>query len=349
MPSEDVRLGPVRKVRPPRPSGFTLIELLIVISFIGLLVALALPAVQSAREAARRTACVGNLRQVGMALHNYHSAHACFPINWRGDLYSPHGFPRGTIARPFSAYTRLLPYLDQGALYSHLNFATQTLPRNDQPFPFPENYTVNSTRLAVLLCPSDTQAPARPWDGGCSYRGNYGIGPSAGTTAETFDSGNGFYTLRSVLSAGSFPDGLAHTAAYSERLRGSGRRRPQSPERDFGEIRVAQSCTTASADYALDCCRLAAVKGFPEYVYAGHSWFLGDFECAAYNHAQEPNGRIPDAITMNEWDGIVTARSSHPGGVSTLMGDGSVRFVSQGISRRIWRGLGTRNGDELIE
>jgi prepilin-type processing-associated H-X9-DG protein len=58
---------------------------------------------------------------------------------------------------------------------------------------------------------------------------------------------------------------------------------------------------------------------------------------------------FPDAITMNEWDGIVTARSSHPGGVSTLMGDGSVRFVSQGISRRIWRGLGTRNGDELIE
>ena len=152
-----------------------------------------------------------------------------------------------------------------------------------------------------------------------------------------------------MLGPGSFPDGLAHTVAYSERLKGTANGVSVIPARDLGNIIVAPYCTVRDADYALSCCRVAAASGFPAYRDAGFTWFFGDFECAAYCHAQEPNGRIPDAVSAGPWDGIVTARSFHPGGVNALMADGSVRFVKDSIARPVWRGLGTRNGDELVE
>ena len=330
-----------------RAAGFTLIELLVVISIIGLLIALLLPAVQSSREAARRAQCQNNLKQIGLALHNYHEANQTFPLNWRGDLFAPFGVPRNTGARPFSAFTRLLPYLDQQPLYASINFAVQTYPDNSLAFPFPSNQTAYETRLNIVLCPSDGAATPTPF--GCNYRGNHGIGPMPGTTRETYDSGVGFYTIFAVLSAASFPDGMSHTVAYSERLRGTGSKTSATAERDFSEILVFSNCTVNSADYALGCAQLAATRSFPAYTRGGFTWFIGDFECAAYNHAQEPNGRIPDAITKGPWDGIVTARSLHPGGVNALMADGSVRFVQETIARTVWRGLGTRNGDELVE
>jgi len=82
---------------------------------------------------------------------------------------------------------------------------------------------------------------------------------------------------------------------------------------------------------------------------AGFTWFFGDYGCTAYNHAQQPYGRIPDAIAGGVWEGIATARSLHPGGVNSLMADGSARFMSESIARKVWRALGTRNGDELVE
>lgn len=243
---------------------------------------------------------------------------------------------------------RLLPYLDQSPLYDAINFSVQNYPNNDgSGFVFPQNLTAYITRINVFLCPSDVSSPRMSY--GCSYRGNNGIGPAPGTTMETYDSGNGFYTFAYVLNSGSFPDGLSHTVAYGERLLGTGDGSQIAPERDFGEIRVMAACITSDADYALYCCRVAATRGFPVYRLGGFTWFLGDFECTLYNHSQEPNGRIPDAITMNSWSGIVTARSFHPGGVNTLIADGSVRFVTDSISRKVWRGLGTRNGDELVE
>ncbi len=328
--------------------GFTLIELLVVVSILGLLVSLLLPAVQAAREAARRMRCANNLKQIGLALQGYHSAIGTFPINWRNDLFAPQGNPPNTIARPFSALTRLLPYLEQVPLYDSINFSVQNYPDNTNgTFSFPQNRSAYATTLDVFLCPSDGALSPTPF--GCNYRGNYGVGPAPGTTRETFDSGNGFYTFYSVLSAASFPDGLSHTVAYSERLRGSGAGGGLSPERDFGDINVLPYCTDRDADYALSCCRLASANGFPAFRTAGSTWFLGDFECTAYNHAQEPNGRVPDAIMRNSWIGIVTARSHHPGGVNCLMADGSLRFVNETIARKVWRGLGTRNGDELVE
>ncbi len=337
--------------RSPGRSGFTLIESLVVVSIIGLLVALVLPAVQSAREAARRAQCVNNLKQIGIALHNYEASNRSFPLNWRNPRIDPvRGLPHVIAGHPYSALTRLLAHLDQQPLFASINFSVETYPINyGDAFPFPANQTAYQTTLAVFLCPSD--GASSPTTYGCNYRGNYGVGPFPATAPETYDSGNGFYSFPGVLGPQSFPDGLAHTVAYSERLRGTGEGSGLlAPARDFGNILVMYDCDMRSADYALRCSQLAATRNFPSFRMAGFTWFYGDFECASYNHAQEPNGRIPDAIdTSGTYAGIATARSLHPGGVNSLMADGSVRFVKESIARQVWRGLGTRNGDELVE
>ena len=350
-------LGAELPTAPPGPRGvprgvrpaFTLIELLVVVSIIGLLIGLTLPAVQAAREAARRAQCANNLKQIGLALHNYESANKSFPLNWGSPRVDPslnHPFYIG--GRPYSALARLLPDLDNQPLFASINFSVETFPTDDgSDFPFPQNQTAFATNLSVYLCPTD--GASTPTRYSTNYRGNYGVGPSFSTTQETYDSGNGFYSFPGVLGPRSFPDGLSHTVAYCERLRGTGNGGGLFPARDFGNILVGINCTNRDADYALACCQLAATQGFPAYRDAGFTWFYGDFECTAYNHAQEPNGRIPDAITNSGWVGIVTARSLHPGGVNGLMADGSVRFFKDSITRGVWRGLGTRNGDELVE
>ena len=336
------RNRPHRAARP----GFTLIEALVVISIIGLLLALLLPAVQSAREAARRAQCQNNLKQIGLALHGYHAANGSFPINL---VWTTQG-----SARYFSALTRILPYMDHQALYSGINYEVRTIPlRISRLFEYPANLTAYETRVATYLCPSDP--PGRPTSHGCNYRGNQGVGPAPLKTAENYDSGNGFYACTSVTDAHSFPDGLSHTVAYSERLRGTGDSSSVlALDRDFGDLVGHPAYPYAvyrDADYALGWCQVAAVENFPAIRYAGFTWFFTELDCTSYCHAQEPNGRIPDAILNNQasrW-GIVTARSLHPGGVNALMSDGSTRFVSETIARRTWRALGTRNGGELVE
>ncbi|OJW10555.1 MAG: hypothetical protein BGO49_22815 [Planctomycetales bacterium 71-10] len=320
---------------------------MVVVSILGLLISLLLPAVQSAREAARRAQCQSNLKQVGLALHAYESSHRLFPLNWIAERIDPRDAPAAYGAvRPYSALARLLPFLDQPALFASINFDVESFPGAMlKEFPYPENESAFLVRVSTFLCPTDGSVLKAH---GCSYRGNYGVGPYPATNNQTYDSGNGFYS-NLPLGVGSFPDGLSHTAAYSERLLGTGPGPAFSAMRDFGNISVAWYCTDRDADFALACSRLAATRDFPKVRRGGFSWFIGDFECAAYNHAQESNGRIPDALFPGQWVGIVTARSLHPGGVSTLMGDGSVRFVRDGIGRPVWRGLGTRNGGELIE
>lgn len=338
------------KIRCPSRAAFTLIETLVVVSIIGLLVSLLLPAVQASREAARRARCQNNLRQIGLALHNYESANGSFPLNWRDPRVDPvRGDPWVIGCRPYSALTRLLPYLDQRPLFASINFNVENWPADDfSDFPFPWNFTAYATRLAVYLCPSDAGTNLSSL--GCNYRGNYGVGPHIHTSRECYDSGVGFYTFPGVLGPRSFPDGLSHTVAYSERIRGTGvKSLTIDPARDFGGIQVVPDCTDRDGDYALDCCQLASARDFPNSREGGFTWFYGDFLCAAYNHAQEPNGRIPDALLVPAGFGIATARSFHPGGVNAVMGDGSVRFMKSSIARGVWRALGTRNGDELVE
>jgi prepilin-type N-terminal cleavage/methylation domain-containing protein len=142
-----------------RRRGFTLIELLVVIAIIAILIALLLPAVQQAREAARRTQCKNNLKQIGLALHNYHDAHDCFPFGWGGT--------RPATGSPgYSAISQLLPFFDQAPLYNTINFS---LPLTD-----PANDVPRRQELPILRCPSDFDNPQPNAGGAINYMANKG-------------------------------------------------------------------------------------------------------------------------------------------------------------------------------
>lgn len=334
--------------------GFTLVEALVVIAILGVLAGLLLPAVQAAREAARRAHCANNLRQIGLGLNAYLTAYGSFPMQValypRG--YRPTPPPCLYLDTPeyYSAVVRMLPYLDQEVLFSSLNIAFEYCPDFAGRFPHPANTTALNVRLAVLMCPTDDGLAEAAYP--TSYRGNVGVGPNWDVTAEAPDSGNGFFPWSVVGRPAAFPDGLSHTVAFSERLVGSGRSGDMMPERDFSDPRTAGAWTDRPADFALKACRAAAAEpDFPSFTRGGHDWFYAGRNHAYYTHAQEPNGTIPDGFTASAFppEGLATARSLHSGGVNALMGDGSTRFVPETVARPVWRALGTRNGGEVVE
>ena len=139
--------------------GFTLIELLVVIAIIAVLVAILLPAIQQAREAARRSQCANNLKQFGIALHNYHEAHGMFPLGINPSVYDS----GATYAwRGFSAHTMLLPYMDQAGIYNQLNF-------NLLYDAAPNNSAIVRKRIASFICPSDFPYNGSATEPGVNY------------------------------------------------------------------------------------------------------------------------------------------------------------------------------------
>ncbi|MFO0907224.1 MAG: DUF1559 domain-containing protein [Isosphaeraceae bacterium] len=195
------------------------------------------------------------------------------------------------------------------------------------------------------LCPSDPSP--LPRSARNNYRGNAGLGGAYQTTAEYPDSGNGLLPELGRVTPAHAVDGLSHTAAVSERVRGSGPRATLSPERDVTSL----SGLRYTADDLLTACRAAARADKLIYGGAGSFWLWTAREFSIYTHTQEPNGRIPDGLDLYGYAGygMMTARSRHPGGVNVLMGDGSTRFFKESISRDVWRGFGTRSGGELVD
>ncbi len=211
---------PESEIEARRPeSGFTLIELLVVIAIIAVLIALLLPAVQSAREAARRMQCVNNLKQIGLAVHQYHDGNNSFPP---GQLFYQNW-------RDLSALIPLLPYLEQQALYAAFNLA-DVYPINGMGpvLPsYPPNTTAARTQVAAFLCPSDTSRLTNP-EGHSNYCGNSGSTPEA---AEVITWANGPFVAATplagynscwVFSFSSVRDGLSSTACFSEKVLGIG-------------------------------------------------------------------------------------------------------------------------------
>ena len=336
-------MSPPRRRRP----AFTLVELLSVVAVLGLLIGLMLPAVQAAREAARRAQCQNNLRQIGLAVYTYHASWYCFPSACTNKRFANND----TYGGLFAVQARILPEMDQAVLYNALNFDVGcwgTTNLSDRYISgasaYRANATVFTTTIAGFLCPSDSGPLSAH---GNNYRGNEGVGGAYGTTAEFPDSANGIFPIRGPVSADRVPDGLSHTVAFAERLRGSGSG-PFSPERDvFGLLSF-----TRTADDLLIACRVAArPRGIPDAVRDGGFWWaytgLGQ---TLITLAQAPNGKVPDCTLIAlPPKGMMTARSHHPGGVNAAMADGSVRFVGETIATEVWRGLGTRNGHELVD
>jgi len=245
-------------------------------------------------------------------------------------------------------HARLLPYLDQRPIYDAINFSLSTAPRaidSYQKEGNAANQTTLNMQVSLFLCPSDG-GPLE--EAGVNYRGNVGVGPTDVTSIEFPDSGNGLFPELGFVRAAYVPDGLSHTAAFSERLRGSGQSIAPVPERDFWQ----SIGFIGTADDLLKACRVVARAGVaPGFSGAGDHWLWSGRERTLYSHTQTPNGRVPDFLDLHilTAKGMATARGWHPGGVNVLMGDGSCRWVGSSINQAVWRGLGTRNGGELVD
>lgn len=339
MPAKVVRLK--RKFRPH--AGFTIIELLVVISVIGLLVALLLPAIQQAREASRRLKCVNNLKQIGLALHNYHDAHRVLPFGVGWDDHPTSGHVGTLNDRRYSCHSLLLPYLDQKVVYEQINF-------NIAPFhPYVsaevgptgqlgDNAAAATVSLDVFLCPSDTDRMRFPWG-----RNNY---RSCNGSTWNGRHEDGMFGQISSVRFRSVKDGLSQTAMFCERMKGTGD--PNAIDLRSDTYNIPNLWT--ENDFRLTCAVLDSTNpaAYTTRDYdSGQTWLEGNMNWTRYNHLLPPNELSCKNGTT--WDGVaMSATSLHPGGVNLLLGDGSSRFVSNSINDVVWRALGSISSGEEI-
>ncbi|MDR3635462.1 MAG: DUF1559 domain-containing protein [Isosphaeraceae bacterium] len=336
-----------------RRCGFTLVELLVSIAIIGSLVALLLPAVQSAREAARRARCASNLKQIGLAIHAYVSTFDALPPAGADVLN------RSPLIPPtdHSMKARLLGFLDQSALYDSMNFAVPVNPYQLQETFF-ENVTASSTQLDVFLCPSDVNpgvsAAFARLNGvdfsiaSTNYPNNLGVTP---TYTGRVLNGPAYLLASSrhgpnVLGFGDVRDGASHTAMFSEFVKsGAQGEAPGSAQGRLGTIfRISWRTETGTPLGDSRICQQATqIQGN----YKGEFWSHHDQgRGGGYFHTNTPNTKSCNGGFFRY--GWVGASSFHPRGVNVLFLDGSTRFVSDDIDYHSWMAIGTIAGGEPV-
>lgn len=326
--------------QPGRRRGFTLVELLVVIAIIGILIGMLLPAVQQVREAARRTACQNNMRQLGLALQNYASIAEKLPLPGFYDMQDPHD--------SYSVHARLLPFLEQGNLYAQVDL-------NAEPATQPD---VIRQRIATYICPSETQDRARVTATKTTYPQNYGV--NFGTwflfDPVTSQGGDGALTLNRQTRLSEFRDGTSNTIVFSEV------KAYQAYVRNTSEPNDLDAPYPNSVEEVLDLAASGSLRG-P----IGHTeWTDSPAHQSGVTFVLPPNTRVLfadnqtlvdiDVLTQVEGSsttkpsyGVITSRSYHSGGlVNTAYMDGSVRSITGTIDLAVWRALGTRNGGEVI-
>jgi prepilin-type N-terminal cleavage/methylation domain-containing protein len=334
----DERGSPIAAV-PPQPAdgprdrrraghGFTLVELLVVIAIIGVLVGLLLPAVQAAREAARRNGCLSNLKQVGLGFHNYHDARGSLPFGWMSETGAL--APRNATAygdgtfwyhRRECWYQRILPYVEQQALYeAYTDDRTQYIHQITKPFA--------TAAVPTFVCPTDPSAPGKGGNGGTTaFQGNYAVSAGgvgwSGTTASRIEiasaQSGGYFHLDSRKRIEDASDGSSKSMLASEGIiRGTGGAWGElggywggAPHGSYG-ISSFEVPNTSVADRVYSC------------------------KTTTWPDAPCENGN--SGGLAGRWN---HARSRHPGGVVVLMGDGGTQFVTNAIDRSTWQRMGT--------
>ena len=344
--------------------GFTLIELLVVIAIIAVLIALLLPAVQAAREAARRSQCVNNLKQIGLALHNYHSTNDCFAMG--ASFQSTDGTPGNYgMWNSFSSHAMLLGFLEQTPIYNSLNFNLAPLDS------FGANKTAGrNTVIKTFLCPSDTNVGTGKQDIN-SYAASFGTTTSglynwtSAAISQTPGSSSGMFTFGQPYGLRDCTDGSSNTVAFSEWLVGDGRAQyygNQTPSSIYrGNMLIGGGGTfptyvDARQDVAGTLAGLAACgSSFTPTASAiadfkGWYWSMGTAGFTMFNTIQTPNdsqfkfGGCRLGAPPGDWPDssqTVGAASAHSGGVNVLLADGSVKFIKDTVNRMTWWSLGT--------
>jgi prepilin-type N-terminal cleavage/methylation domain-containing protein len=338
-----------------RRHGFTLVELLVVIAIIGILVALLLPAIQAAREAARRNSCSNNLKQAGVALHNYHDAIKKFPFRMGGTAGACNN--TSNCSR-ISGWVLLLPYLEQGPLYQQISSESTyngTSYAAYGPHPWDGNYTPWSVRIPALLCPSD------PGNANRVNSVNYCF--CVGDTSQGINGATqprGVFGYYSSIDTAGIVDGTSNTLAVSERV----------VCLDAKSVMGGRANSIAVNPNPSICFQQASGGMYtaapPPGCIAGLRWADGNVGFTAVNTVLPPNTPTCQTGAWDGDDGVYPPTSYHPGGVMGTMADASVRFFGESIDTGnlsaaaptnvigpspygVWGALGSRLGGESVK
>jgi prepilin-type N-terminal cleavage/methylation domain-containing protein len=305
-----------------RKNGFTLIELLVVIAIIAVLIALLLPAVQQARESARRTQCKNHLKQFGLALHNYHDTFTRFPPGVVRRFSVGTGWPScggSWCTSMISWMPRLLPYMDQAPIYSTIDWDIESGNTGTA------NTTAMRKSIPAFRCPSD---PGRV------PNGSYGPTNYVACIGETNQDRQQQATWRGIMDTNSFTgigeltDGTSNVMVVSEIRVGH----PTLQGTGFNPT-AAGTCAAGTPTNPSN---------------RGYSWFYANIAVTyAYSTLLTPNSNLPECYENSNFVNS-TARSHHTGGVHVLLGDGSVRFVSDSLDLTTWRRIGNKSDGAVV-
>jgi prepilin-type N-terminal cleavage/methylation domain-containing protein/prepilin-type processing-associated H-X9-DG protein len=342
-----------RPRRCARPRAFTLIELLVVISIIAVLIALLLPAVQSAREAARRIQCVNNLKQLGLALHNYNDVNGSIPPGRIWAPYPGNAFPRFFQgAQNTTWFVLMLPQFEQGTLSNAFNFSlgSEGLPGAGLSVAVGwfANSTVTMTKIGVFQCPSDRSNAFQinpSYAGGVLSKfmitkGNYaaswgntnwGAGLDGDATMMAANRPSAFGHTNVTLAR--ITDGTSNTVFIGEVLQGA----------QF-DVRGAMWSSVPGGSSFMTRYTPNSLKDYFNLINGGDALpNKPDYFCV-----NEPVMQLPCTPGNSDPNTFTGARSRHPGGINTVMGDGSVRFVKNTVNAEVWVGLNTIGGGEIL-
>ena len=314
-----------------RRAAFTLIELLVVIAIIGILIALLLPAVQKVRDAANRTKCSNNMRQMGIALHHYHDAYGNFPSGVNDTQETPNGSPAGSGNHVgyhawWSWMALLMPFYEQDNLYKRADDFARGNWSNRQPWGPPANPAL-ATSIPNLVCPADSRANlATHVSDDLGFDDDVAFTDYLGVSGIQSGDWKGLLWSNSRIRTGQVSDGLSNTIFVGER--------PVSADLDFGWWFAGAGYPVGQQNGTGD-----VVLGSHDHPYG--SWLASHYQCASEKLGLQPGNLADNCDQSHFW-------SLHSGGANFLLGDGSVRFVTYNLDNATLQALSTRDGGEVI-